>query len=143
MTELRKPLVALLFSPDQVVRKAILEGKKQITIRDGYREYHPGTPVVLCCCEKDPWCVQADITGVRYCRLAEVTEEEWQAAGFPSREEGLEGMRRFYPALTWDSAVTIIRWKNVRGKLVDDWAELRKSSWVLQDSDYWNRESSF
>jgi len=131
---LKKPLVALLIDPDREMRHAILEGRKKITIREGYREgYDPGRLVMLCC-EKDPWCVMADIVEVRHCTLAEVTPEELEADGFGDHEDMWEGMRRFYPGLDWDSPVTVIRWENVRGKLVDDWAELRKSAWVLQGS---------
>lgn len=134
MATLKKPLVALLVAPDREMRHAIMEGRRQITIREGCREgYDPGRPVMLCC-EKDPWCVMADVTKVRHCLLSEVTRAEWEADGFTSREEMLAGMRQFYPEMTWDSAVTVISWDNVRGKLVDGWAELRKSSWVLQDN---------
>uniref|UniRef100_A0A831YPZ1 ASCH domain-containing protein n=1 Tax=candidate division WWE3 bacterium TaxID=2053526 RepID=A0A831YPZ1_UNCKA len=79
----------------------------------------------MLCCPDDPWCVKAEITKVRHCLLFEVTEEEWRADGFTSREELLEGMRHFYPHLTWESAVTVIYWDNVQGKLIDDLAELR------------------
>jgi len=139
MATLKRPLVALLIAPDREMRHAILEGRKRITIREGYREgYDLGRPVMLCC-QIDPWCVMADIAAVRHCLLSEVTEEEWEADGFASREELLTGMQRFYPEMDWNSAVTIISWDNVRGKLVDNWRKLRKSSWVLQDSP---RESS-
>ena len=121
MATLKKPLVALLIAPDDGMRQDIVAGIKLITIREGYREgYEPGRLVMLCC-QIEPWCVMADITKVRHCLLSEVTQAEWEADGFTSREEMLEGMRRFYPAMTWDSAVTVIYWDNVRGKLVDLW----------------------
>lgn len=132
MATLKKPLVALRIAPNREERLAILDGRKKITIRDGYREgYNVGRPVMLCC-QIDPWCVMADITKVRHCLLREVTEDECRAGGFSSREEFLTGMRQFYPEIKWNSAVTVISWDNVRGKLVDDWTELRKMSWVLQ-----------
>ncbi len=130
----KRPLVALLIAPDREMRKATLEGRKKITIREGYREYYSGMTVMLCC-HLEPWCVMADITAVRHCLLSEVTEKEWRADGFASREELLTGMQRFYPTMTWDSAVTVISWDNVRGKLVDDWTELRKSSWVIRTDE--------
>ena len=125
MGGIKKPLVALLIADDREMRQAIIEGRKQITIREGYRRYDPGMTVMLCC-HLEPWAVQADITNVRHCLLSEVTQAEWEADGFQSRDEMLAGMQSFYPTMTWDSAVTLISWKNVRGKLVDDWAELRK-----------------
>lgn len=76
MATLKKPLVALLIAQDREMRQDILEEIKQLTIREGYREgYEIGRPVMLCC-EKEPWCVMADITAVRHCLLSEVTEEE-------------------------------------------------------------------
>ena len=121
MATLKKPLVALLIYPDDGMRQAIVAGIRQITIREGYREgYEPGRTVMLCC-QIEPWCVMADITKVRHCLLSEVTEEEWLADGFIDAHDLLTGMQRFYPAMTWDSAVTVIYWENVRGKLVDLW----------------------
>ena len=140
MAVLKKPLVALLISPNQGERRSILGGRLRISIREGYREgYDPGRPVMICC-HLDPWCVMAKITTSRHCLFSEITEEEQHAHGFASREDLLASMRRFYPEMKWYSAVTVVRWDNVRGKLVDDWAKLRKSSWVLQDTV---RESSF
>jgi hypothetical protein len=48
-----------------------------------------------------------------------VTREEWEADGFASQEDLLSRMRRFYKTLTLDSAVTVIRWKDARGALVE------------------------
>ncbi|HLD96273.1 MAG TPA: ASCH domain-containing protein [Patescibacteria group bacterium] len=141
MATFKRPLLALLISPDQGERRAILEGRLKISVREGYRDgYDPGRPVMICC-HLDPWCVMATITASRHCLLSEVTEEERSDHGFASREDLLAGIRRFYPAMGWDSAVTVIRWDSVCGKLVENWAEFRKSSsWVLQDSP---PESSF
>ena len=113
----RKPLYALLVSPDQNMRDNIVSGKKKITIREGYRDYKSG-PVMLCC-HLDPWVVMADITSVKYCNVSEVTTEELKADGFTSKRNLLEGLRNFYPSLNWDSPVTVIRWDNVRGALID------------------------
>jgi hypothetical protein len=140
MTEPKRPLVALLISPDQKMRYEILEGSVKLSVREGYRTgYDAGRPVMLCC-QREPWCVMADIANSRFCRLIDVTEEERQTGGLASRNQLLEWMQRFYPTMTWESDVTVVRWKNVRGKLVDDWAKLRKSGWVLQSNV---RESSF
>jgi len=140
VTVLKKPLVALLISPGWEQRKAILESRVQASIRTGHREgYEPGRPLMLCC-QTDPWCVMAFITTSRFCQLSEVTEEEWEACGYANKEGMFGSLQRFYPDITENDDVTIIRWNNVSGKLVDDLAKLRKSSWVLQGS---HRESSF
>lgn len=131
---MKKPLYALRIAADPKMRQAIIEGRKQITIREGWRDYEAGQPVMLCDHE-EPWTVMADITVVRRKQLFEVTTVEWLADGYADREEMLLDLRRFYPKIDWGSPVTIIYWKNVRGKLVDDWAELRKSAWALQTGD--------
>ncbi|GMR19075.1 MAG: hypothetical protein BMS9Abin34_201 [Patescibacteria group bacterium] len=119
MTDTRPDLLALLIAPDEGMRQDIIAGAKQITIREGWRSYQVGCPVVLCC-PIEPWCVMADIVEVRHCTLAEVTREEMEADGFQTPAEMLTGMWHFYPDMYWNSPVTVIRWENVRGKLVDE-----------------------
>ncbi len=75
----------------------------------------------MICCHLEPWCVQADVVSVRHCNLVEVTPEEFRADGYHSKEEMAVSLRSFYPNLDWYSPVTVIRWENVRGKLVDEW----------------------
>lgn len=116
---LRRPLQALLISNDKAQREAILNGSKKITIREGWRDYEPG--FVLFGCPNEPWCVGADITNVRYCLAREVTTEERIDDGFNSYRDMIAGMRRFYGGFNDNSEVTIIRWENVRGKLVEDY----------------------
>ncbi len=118
MTDTRPGLLALLIAPDEAMRQDIIAETKQITIREGWRDYQVDRLVMLCC-QIEPWCVMADIAEVRHCTLSEVTQEEMEADGFQTPAEMLEGMRRFYPDMYWGSPVTVIRWENVRGKLVD------------------------
>ncbi|MEA3249611.1 MAG: ASCH domain-containing protein [Patescibacteria group bacterium] len=115
---MRHPLQALLIAPDPLMREAVEDGRKRITLREGHRDYRPG-PVMLCC-QIEPWCVMADIIEVRHCRLCDLTREELEADGFIDQWQMLKQMHRFYPDLDWDSPVTIVRWENVRGKLVDE-----------------------
>ncbi len=119
MTDTRPGLLALLVAPDEAMRFYILAEIKQITIREGWRDYQVGRPVMLCC-EKEPWCVMADIVEVRHCTLSGVTYKEMAADGFQTYEDLIEGMRHFYPDMNLDSPVTVIRWANVRGKMVDE-----------------------
>ena len=114
---MKQPLYALLIAPDEEMRHRVETGEKTITIREGHRDYRAG-PVMLCC-EKVPWAVMADITDVRHCALREIAEDEWTADGFVSQADLLAKMRRFYPKLELDSAVTVIRWKDARGALVE------------------------
>src|SRR3989344_3829301 len=114
---MKQPLYALLIAPDHRMRTSIVYGDKTITIREGHRDYRPG-PVMICC-HLVPWAVMADITNVRHCTLREVTQEEYESDGFHSKNHLLSGMRGFYPNMTLDSPVTIIRWEKALGFLVD------------------------
>jgi len=43
-------------------------------------------------------------------------------------------MKKFYPNMNLDSPVTVIRWENVRGYLVDNWdSELHMPKDLAQD----------
>src|SRR3990167_3095591 len=117
--ELKQPLYALLIAPDSGSRWAIINEKKCITIREGHRDYRAGKPVMLCC-QIEPWCVMADLTEVRHTTVAEVTKQEIEDDGFADRDDMLRQLQRFYPSLTMRSPVTVIRWTDVRGWLVDN-----------------------
>ena len=119
MSKLKRPLQALLIASDIEMREAILNEDKKITIRKGYRDYQEG--FVLLACPTDPWCVGADIVDVRYCLLKEINEEEYKADGFTDYEHLLGGMRNYYPDINGESEMTVIKWDNIRGKLVDDY----------------------
>lgn len=119
---MKQPFYALFVSPNIKERVDILRGKRKITIREGHRDYR--LDLVMICCHLEPWAVMADITDVRHCILGEVTEEEYKADGFNTRDELLNELRRYYPDIDLNSPVTVIRWDNVRGWLVDhkmDW----------------------
>ncbi len=115
---MKGPLVALLVADDPKMREKIANGEKTLTIREGFRDYRPGQTVMLCC-HLEPWAVMADITEVRHCQVKELTEEEARADGQENLKELFKALRNYYPRLTGDSFVTIIRWTNVRGKLVE------------------------
>lgn len=114
---MKQPLYALLIAPIPEMRQAILDGRKKITIREGHRDYRNGKAML--CCHLEPWAVMAEITNVRHTTLREVTEEEYVADGFESQDDLLLGMQRFYPNMTTDSPVTVIRWDNLEGALTE------------------------
>jgi len=116
---MKKPLAALLISPDKKMRTKIVNEEKKITIRAGYRDYQEG-PIILCC-HLEPWAVFATIIKVRRCLLKNVTEAEYRADGFATQREMLAGLRKYYPKMTLNSPVTVIYWDNVQGKLVDSY----------------------
>lgn len=116
--DLKQPLYALLIAPI-TDRWAIVNEDRAITIREGHRDFVAGRPVMLCC-HHEPWAVMADITEVRHTTIAEVTKAEYEADGFRDLGDMLKQLRRFYPELSVGSPVTVIRWANVRGWLVDN-----------------------
>ena len=122
---LQKPLEALLISPDDAEREKVLSGEKKITIRKGWREYTLGKAIL--CCPIKPWCVEINIIDVKYTTLKDVEQEEYLADGYFSKQELLNDLKRFYPSLSLASKVTIIRWDNASGKLVDEYNQEQKS----------------
>lgn len=118
MKALKQALQALLIAPDKEMRRRVETGEKEITIREGDREYLEG-PVMLCC-HIEPWVVMADIVNVSYYRLGEIPMEMLLADGYHSVAEALSDLKQYYPDITVGSKMTIIEWKNVRGFLVDE-----------------------
>jgi len=117
---LKYPLVAILLAPEESMWLAALREEKQITIRQGHRDYRPGTTGILCC-HIMGIAVMMDVVDVRHCRLAELTEDELRDDGFLDHRDCRDQMRRFYPDMDFDSKVTVIRWNNIRGGAVDDY----------------------
>lgn len=110
-------LQAILVADDSQMRQDILSGKKKITIRKGRRDYHKG-PVMLCC-HLEPFAVMADIVSVRQDPLNEVGLQEAQDDGFQDLDDLYAGLKKYYPNLSKDDIVTVVRWDNLRGKLVE------------------------
>lgn len=115
---IKPPLYALLVAPDEKTRNAIIYGQIKATIRTDHRDYQEGKPVMLCC-HLEPWAVFAIITKVRHCTLNEISKDEVLECGFDTREEVIQGLRKYYPDLNQASPVTFIKWKDVQGWLVD------------------------
>ena len=121
MTEPKKPLQALLVAESG--QRPTIAGSKKITIREGTRDYRVGEPVMLCS-PKESFCVKADITDVRHCSANQVTEEEMKKDGYRSLQEMVEDLKTYYPNINEQSDVTVIKWDNVEGLLVDNKEEL-------------------
>lgn len=99
------------------MRLNLLLGIKEISIREGHRDYKPGPGVI--CDPTDSFVVGVTFTNIVHKTLGEVTEEEWLADGFTGQEDLLSGMREYYPNIELNSPVTILFWKNVSGCLTD------------------------
>lgn len=115
---MKRPMVALLIAPIATMREAIIAGRKTITIREGHRDYQVGDRVMLCCHLKI-WAVMAEVTEVRHTIVRNVTEQEYNDSGYHHLAEMLADLKRFYPQLTIDSPVTVVRWANISGELVE------------------------
>ena len=110
-TELKRPLVALLIAGVNA-HAAVVTREKAISIREGWRDYQVGDTLALIC-HIDPFAVLTKVTDMRHTTLGEVTEQEYQNDGFASYEELLAGLQQFYPDITYDSPVTVIRWETI------------------------------
>jgi hypothetical protein len=119
---MKRALQAILIAPNSKMRLDILQELKQVTIREGHRDYTCGPAMI--CCHIDPWAVMVDITSVRHTVLNDLEKDELKEDGFTDHQHALESLKSFYPNLTEDSEVTVVRWDNVRGFLVDQekWA---------------------
>lgn len=105
---MKRPLVALLIAP--VGQPDVDAEKKKITIREGWRDYEEGDTLMLCC-HITRWASRmAKITLVRRTVLSDVTRSEYEDDGFALRETLVAGLKEFYPDLTPQSPVTVIRW---------------------------------
>ncbi len=110
---LKTPLYGLLIADDPHMRLNLITGVKQISIREGHRDYRLGD--VLIGDSNNTFVVTATITEVKHILLSQVTREEWEADGFVSQADMLAKMLQFYPKITLNSEVTVLFWKNVRG----------------------------
>lgn len=106
------------------VREMILAGQKTATIRVGCRKCPKDAELVLYC-HIQPWVVMADVVSVRRCTLSEVTPQEFKDEGYDdpatAMNQYITNLKPYHPEVGPDSLVTVIRFTNVRGKLVDEY----------------------
>jgi hypothetical protein len=123
--KLKRPLQAILIAPNESVWENIILGKKKITIREGWRDYQPGFSILGCHIAN--FCVGADITDVKHCLAKDVTEEEYHADGYTSQDNMIDDLHKYYPNLSLESKVTVIKWNNIyQSDIVKDLKEDKK-----------------
>ena len=105
---MKRALQAILIAGEEM-KFDVLADRKQITIREGHRDYTNG-PVLLGCPNID-WSTMREIVDVRHTMLRGVTEEEYKADGFETKSDMLMALSEFYPHINWDSDVTVVKWK--------------------------------
>jgi hypothetical protein len=110
---MKRALRAILIAGEEG-KKAVLEGRQKVTIREGHRDYTEGA--VLLGCPKLNWATMGNITSVRHTTLIEVTEDELRADGYLDKGEMYADLKKYYPKLTYNSPVTVIRWDELRSK---------------------------
>lgn len=103
------------------LRERVLSGEKEVVILAGFRPYKERTAMI--CSEKGSFAVRVDITSVHHCPTKDVTQAEWDADGYLSQNDLLQGLREHDESQTLGSPVTVIRWTNVSGDLVDEYRE--------------------
>lgn len=106
-TKLKAPLVAILLAEELI--DATESGLKVQTVREGHRDYKTGK--VVFACPEVAWSMIKEITDVKHttprtCAVADYKDEGWS-----SRKNMIEDLKRFYPDLTMDSPITVIRFK--------------------------------
>lgn len=116
---MKTALRALLITPEPQMIADVINRVKCIAILRGHRDYVAGQPILIGC-PKANWAVMADCVKVKHRVLGSVNEEDLRADGFPNREKALEELQRFYPDMTLDSEVTVIKWVCARGCLTGD-----------------------
>jgi len=104
---MKRALQGLLIAGEKM-KASVLDGTKRITIREGHRDYTEGP--VLIGCHILNWATIRNIISVKYTTLGVVTQEEYQADGFETKSEMLDGLIKFYPTINWESPVTILTW---------------------------------
>ena len=108
--DLKKPLQALLMAEELVDETA--DGSKYITIREGWRHYVPGKVVI--CCPEIAWCMMKMITEVIHTTPRDCEEQYYRGEEWVDREEMVYDLQRFYPDLTMDSPITVIKFEDLR-----------------------------
>jgi hypothetical protein len=103
----KRPLMGLLMA--EVFIDPIRIGEKNITIREGWRDYHTGDKVLLGCPEAN-WCASAKITSVNFYSLKDVPPRDLEADGMPTVEDAILSLSAFYSNINEDSPVTVIKW---------------------------------
>jgi len=93
-------------------RDAVFDGTKRISIRSGHRNYKVGGRLILCCHILN-WATMKTIKSVKWTTLADVTPIEYRDDGFSTWTDLRDGLRKFYPEITDNSPVTIIRWGEI------------------------------
>ena len=133
MEDSSKPMFALLIPRDEKLRQDIVSGKVTAIIVKDYRGYVPDHELMLCC-NLELWSVLVDVVEVSCMRFYGISQRNIQPAGYNTREEMMRRLKELDSSVDEPSSpFTIIRWENVRGRLVDDF---RRKEELEHSEDY-------
>lgn len=105
---MKRALQAILIAGEEM-KADVLSDLKRITIREGVRDYTPG-PVLIGCHQLN-WATMKNIIDVKYYKLIDVPVQDYKDDGFETRTDMFKGLQNFYPNLTMDSEVTVVKWE--------------------------------
>jgi len=94
---------------DEPYIKKILEGKKVTTIRKGIRNFKIGERVLIT--SQNRIYAEAEITGLKYARISELTEKDAVKDGFLTKKELLKALKKYYGQIKSNDTITIIYFK--------------------------------
>jgi hypothetical protein len=121
-----KPSQAILVAGKKN-KKKVMSGEKLITIREGERDYTLGK--VLIGCPYTNWMVEGNITSVKHLLLKDVPIEDISEDGFKDHQEALDVLQTYYPQLTLDSTVTVLRWELIHSRLIERYVKDALEEW--------------
>ena len=104
----KRPLMGMLIAGEEN-GQLVLQGEKNITIREGWRYYHTNDKVLIGCPELN-WCTMAKITSVSFYELKDVPIRDLNADGFATVEDAVIGLGAYYQNIDENSPVTVLRW---------------------------------
>lgn len=95
--------------------QAVIDGRKTTTVRAGKRNMELGP----CRIVAGRTSLDVTITDIRHCRYDELTDEDAIRDGFNTLSELKAALHRFYPNLTLDAAVSVVRFER-SGRIADE-----------------------
>jgi len=87
--------------------KAIENGERQLTIREGKRDFVVGEAIVLYC-SLTSWAIDAVITDVTHANVMTVSAAHLERYGVTGQRELLQALRVHYPTIQFSTNVTVI-----------------------------------
>jgi hypothetical protein len=105
--KLRAPHQALLLAEELI--EDTVSGRKIQTVREGHRDYKPGK--VIFACPEVEWSTTKTITNVKHTTPRKCSSSDYLDEGWKSRSDMVDDLQRFYPNLSMDSPITVIRFE--------------------------------